>query len=170
MYRLGPMDGLMKRITCRISGTLGVGDELTVAVVSEPNGIDVPEAEVVKFPGGVGLNAPGSEVASIPGLEVVKVLGSEVVITLSLDSTRELDDNNDPDTEDGSEGGRNADEGFESTARVSVTVGKELVSLVGTGTIISDRYVKHQLAGASGFAASVNRMAAAARTQANAVA
>lgn len=169
MYLLGPIDGLMKRITCRISGILGVGDELTVAVVSEPSVMDVPEAEVVELPSGVASKVPGSEVASVPRLEVVKIPGPEVVVRLSRDGTRELDGNSDPDTEDGSKGGRDSDARFESTARVSVTVGKELVSLVGTGTIISDRYVKHQLAGASGFAASVNRIAAAAEPQANAV-
>lgn len=169
MYFLGPIDGLMKRITCRISGILGVGDELTAAVVSEPDVMDVPEAEVVEFPSGVGSKVPGLEVASVPRLEVVKISGPKVVVRLSLDRTRELDGNGDPDTEDGSKGTRDSEVGFESPAWVSVTVGKDLVSLVGTGTIMSDRYVKHQLAGASGSAALVNRMAAVAKTQANAV-
>lgn len=168
MYRLGPIDGLMKRITCRTSGILGVGDELAVAVVSEPNVKDVREAEVVEFPSGVGSKVPGSEVASVPRLEVLKISGPEIVVTLSRDRTRELDGNGDPDTDDGSKGTRDSDVGFESPAGVSVIVGKDLVSLVGTGTITSDRYVKHQLAGASGSAALVNRMAAAAKTQANA--
>lgn len=169
MYRLGPIDGLIKRITCRISGILGVGDELTVAVVSEPNVMDVPEAEVVEFSSGVGSKVPGLEVARAPRLEVMKISGCEVVVRLSLDRTRELDGNGDPDTEDGSKGTRDSEGGLEIPAWVSVSVGKELVSLVGTGTRISDRYVKHQLAGASGSAASVNRRAAVAKTQANAV-
>lgn len=130
--------------------------------------MDVPEAEVVEFPSGVWSMVPGSEVANVLRLEVVKISGPEVVVRLSLDRTRELDGNGVPDTEDGSKGTRDSDVGFESPW-VSVTVGEDLVSLVGTGTIISDRYVKHQLAGASGSAASVNRMAAAAKTQANAV-
>lgn len=159
VYLLGPIDGLMKRITCRISGILGVGDELTVPVVSVPNVMDAPEAKVVEFPSGVGSKVPGSELASVPRLEVVKISGPEVVVGLSLNGTSELDGNGDPDTE----------VGFESPAWVSVTMGKDLVSLVGTGTIISDKYVKHQLAGASGSAASVNRMKAAAKTQANTV-